>query len=310
MIPLMRNRPRTILILLAITAVVCLSVDVAYRIVEINSPPETQVQATVAGPQAADAPRHPLEHYALIAERNLFRTTDKPSMVDLLDPNSLEATTLQLELYGTIAGENGKGYAIIEEKSNKRQRLFKIGDNIGGATVVKITRNAVVLRYGEKDQVLKKTEAAARSDRVGRPSAVPMPSPAPAPAPMPAPPAPMGPPGSYPIPRPPPTGIPSPGAPAPGTDLSSLMTQARITPNLQPGPSGKPEGVVITEIQPGSLFKSAGLANGDVIQEVNGRSVSGINDLMSLYRSTQPGTNLSIKVNRSGRPVELNHVME
>ena len=50
-----------------------------------------------------------------------------------MDPNSLEATTLQLDLYGTIAGEDGRGYAIIEERDKKKQRLYKVGDKAGGA---------------------------------------------------------------------------------------------------------------------------------------------------------------------------------
>jgi S1-C subfamily serine protease len=68
--------------------------------------------------------------------------------------------------------------------------------------------------------------------------------------------------------------------------------------------------VVINEIQPGSLFENAGLVNGDVIQEVNGRAVSGVNDLVSMYRELKPGTSLSIKVTRAGRQVVLNHTVE
>jgi S1-C subfamily serine protease len=68
--------------------------------------------------------------------------------------------------------------------------------------------------------------------------------------------------------------------------------------------------VVINEIQPGSLFENAGLVNGDVIQEVNGKAVSGVNDLVSMYRELNPGTSLSIKVTRAGRQVNLNHTVE
>ena len=78
--------------------------------------------------------KDPLEAYAVIVERNLFRTADRPIVVDLMDPNSLEATTLQLDLYGTIAGDDGKGYAIIEERDKKKQRLYKAGDRVAGAT--------------------------------------------------------------------------------------------------------------------------------------------------------------------------------
>jgi S1-C subfamily serine protease len=71
--------------------------------------------------------------------------------------------------------------------------------------------------------------------------------------------------------------------------------------------SGKPDGVVISEIQPGSLFENVGLVNGDIIQEVNGKPVTGVADLLSLYRELRPGANLSVKVSRTGRQVVLNH---
>ncbi len=104
----------------------------------------------------------------------------------------------------------------------------------------------------------------------------------------------------------PPAGGPSGSA----ADLASLLTQARVTPNVTAGSSGKPDGVIINEIQPGSLFENAGLVNGDVIQEVNGRTVTGVADLVSMYRDLKPGTSLSVKVTRSGRQVVLNHTVE
>ena len=68
--------------------------------------------------------------------------------------------------------------------------------------------------------------------------------------------------------------------------------------------------MVINEIQPGSLFEVAGLVNGDVIQEVNGKTVSGVNDLVAMYRDLKPGTSLSVKVTRGGRQAVLNHTVE
>ena len=103
---------------------------------------------------------------------------------------------------------------------------------------------------------------------------------------------------------------PAAGPSGSAADLASLLTQARVIPNVSAGSSGKPDGVIINEIQPGSLFENAGLVNGDVIQEVNGRTVKGVADLVSMYRDLKPGTSLSVKVTRSGRQVVLNHTVE
>jgi len=290
-----KNRRNTLLTLLVIAVVVYLVVDIAYRAVEMNAPPPEPQQQAAAGPPAADTAKDPLEAYGVIVERNLFRTTDKPIVVDQSDPNSLEATNLPLDLYGTIAGEGGKGYAIIEERDKKRQRLYKVGDSVAGATIIRIARNAVVLRVGDRDQVLKKKETALRGG-----SRTPMAFPA----------VPSGPaPGSAPAPRP--SARPSTGGPAgPAGDLASLLTQARVTPNVTAGSPGKADGVIINEIQAGSLFETVGLINGDIIQEVNGRAVTGVADLVSMYREMKPGTSLAVKVTRSGRQVILNHVVE
>lgn len=293
MLSFMKNRRHTILILAGIAVVLYLAVDIAYLVLEINTPPPETPQQAAAGPQAADMTKDPVEAYAVIVERNLFRTTDRPLVVDQMDPGMLEATTLPIDLYGTIAGEEGRGYAIIEERDKKKQRLYKVGDRVAGAVIVKILRNAVVLRVGEKDQVLKKKEIVARG--ANRLPAAAMPGPAPAQAPEAAP---------RPQARPPQA---PPGSPS---DLASLLTQARVTPHITAGSSGKPDGVVINEIQPGSLFENVGLANGDIIQEVNGRPVTGVADLVSMYRDLKPGANLSVKVSRTGRQVVLNHTVQ
>ena len=161
----MKNRQHALMVLLVIAVVVYLVVDIAYRLIELNTPPPAPEPQAAAGAPAADMTKDPLEAYAVIVERNLFRTTDRPIVVDQMDPNSLEATTLQLDLYGTIAGDDGRGYAIIEERDKKKQRLYKVGDRVAGATIVKILRNAVVLRVGERDQVLKKKEIASAESR-------------------------------------------------------------------------------------------------------------------------------------------------
>ncbi len=293
MLSFMKNRRNTILILAGIAVVLYLVVDIAYLVLEINTPPPETPKQAAAGTQAADTTKDPLEAYAVIVERNLFRTTDRPLVVDQMDPGMLEVTTLPIDLYGTIAGEEGRGYAVIEERDKKKQRLYKVGDRVAGAVIVKILRNAVVLRVGEKDQVLKKKEIVARGANRLPPAGMPGPAPAPAPEAAPRPQA-----------RPPQA---PPGSPS---DLASLLTQARVTPHVTAGSSGKPDGVVINEIQSGSLFENVGLVNGDIIQEVNGRPVTGVADLVSLYRDLKPGANLSVKVSRTGRQVVLNHTVQ
>jgi type II secretory pathway component PulC len=229
---LMKNRQTMVVILLVIAVILYLAVDIAYRIIELSTPaPEPEPQ-TAVGAAAPEMPKAPLEAYTVIVERNLFRTTDRPIVVDEMDPNFLEATTLQLDLCGTIAGEEGWGYAIIEERDKKKQRLYKVADKVGGATIVKIARNAIVLRMGDRDQILKKKEIVSqRADRRPVESPASQPSPAsspvipPAPAPTPELELPRSAPGMA-LPRTTP-GMELP-RPAPGAE------PPRLTPGMEP----------------------------------------------------------------------------
>ncbi len=49
------------------------------------------------------------------------------------------------------------------------------------------------------------------------------------------------------------------------------------------------KGVIVTDIERGSTADRAGLTPGDILLRVNGRSVNGIEDVMSLGRTTLPG---------------------
>jgi S1-C subfamily serine protease len=64
-------------------------------------------------------------------------------------------------------------------------------------------------------------------------------------------------------------------------------------------------GVVIIDVAQGSPAARAGLRAGDVIQEINGRSVNTADEVQQVVESSQIGNNLPIRVNRSGQNVSL-----
>jgi general secretion pathway protein C len=276
---------RTIFILTIIAVIVYLSVDIFFRIMNGGS-----VAGPVDNPSAAlqttapvNAPQETLETYAVITEKNLFKTTDKPSMEDQMDLDSLQATTLQLELVGTVAGEGAYNYAVIEEKDKKKQRVYKIGDTINSATLVKVMRNAVILKVGNRDEVLKKRELSLKENTdtkaQGESNA-----------------------GT--------SGFTAGQTTVSSADIANLLTQARVTPHVAAGTSGKPDGLIIQSVQPGSLFQNIGLINGDVIQEINGQAINSTKDLVELHKNIAAGSNITVKVQRTGKPVTLNYVVE
>ena len=63
-------------------------------------------------------------------------------------------TSLNLRLWGTITGNNISAFAIIEDTTTREHKLYKAGDAIQKATVVMILRQKVVLRVGDRLELL------------------------------------------------------------------------------------------------------------------------------------------------------------
>jgi ankyrin repeat protein len=66
-----------------------------------------------------------------------------------------QKTDLTLRLWGTITGSNISAYAIIEDTTTRKQKLYKKSDEILNATLIMILRGKVVLRVGDHLEILK-----------------------------------------------------------------------------------------------------------------------------------------------------------
>jgi serine protease Do len=65
-------------------------------------------------------------------------------------------------------------------------------------------------------------------------------------------------------------------------------------------------GALVNGVEPGSPAERAGVQQGDVITEVQGRSVSDGNELRNAISNTAPGTSVALKVWRDGRTHAMN----
>ncbi|HYG80694.1 MAG TPA: Do family serine endopeptidase, partial [Pyrinomonadaceae bacterium] len=64
-------------------------------------------------------------------------------------------------------------------------------------------------------------------------------------------------------------------------------------------------GVIVGSVQRGSAADRAGLRQGDVITAFNGTPVGAPNELRNLVAATQPGTEVTLTLNRDGRQEEV-----
>jgi len=225
--------------------------------------------------------REPADAYRVIPERNLFGTTTK-AVVDnragAVHPQ--QDIALLIDLKGTVAGGAKYGFAIIEEKRTRKQRLVKVGDVVTGAKVVRIRRNAIDLLVNNQESTLEMLEM--KKGPILTPSKA-----AAAPAVS------SG-----------PTVVSRSVIQEAMADMGSILSQAQIRPYFN---AGIPDGFIVGSIRPGSLYQKMGIANGDIIQEVNNRKIRTVDDVMGLLNTIKSGSSLSLGIKRREKTEMLNY---
>ena len=234
--------------------------------------------------------------YTKIVERNIFGATEKVDQapVEEVGPvEILEETSLQLSLLGTVAGDSASARAIILDQRKRSQDIYRVGDSVQEAEIRQILRGKVILRHGEKDEILtmvegkEKPQAAAQADTRRRP------------APRTRGPAQTAPPeessGEIEVET---IAIAQDVLQDSMSDINQLMTQVRVRPYFR---RGKPEGIIVSQIQADSVFANLGLMNGDIIANVNGRQMSSPEEAFQFYNSLKSGEEVSIEITRRGQ---------
>ena len=293
--------------LLALFLIMYIVVDTFYSVVRIQLHKVVGEKTVILKDiEAYTAKSLAKPEFARIVERNIFGATEKvepPPVEETVEPiEALEETTLQLSLLGTIAGDYESARAIILDQRKRNQDIYRVGDSVQGAEIRKILRGKVILRHGDKDEILSMVEGddmpgpTSKADRRNRPSSR------------------AG--GRA-------QSLAEPGEPvieeqvedtadieeevipiaqdvlqSSMNNLNELLTQVRVRPYFR---QGKPEGLIVSQIQAESIFAKLGLMNGDIIASVNGKQMSSPEEAIQLYNSLNSGSQVSIEITRRGQ---------
>ncbi len=199
-------------------------------------------------------------------------------------------TQLALKLLGTMPSSVPElSMASLYEDTTRRTRTVWVGSSIQGAEVLSIERTRVVLRNGERTEVLE-THAPPATAAV---------------APPPPPPS-------------APTGVASGfGASIRQTgpeayaiqrqdventlaNMAQVAMQARVIPALNGGVS---KGFKLFAIKPDSIYSRLGLKNGDVLQRVNGFMLDSPTSALEAFNHLRGSARIEIEIERDGQPV-------
>lgn len=190
-------------------------------------------------------------------------------------------TSLQLTLFGTrIDGAQGGGSAIVAGPDGE-QKSVAVGEELApGVTLKAVAFDHITLDRGgaAEDLFLSQSDAAGASAG-----------------------APAGPPPERVTPGPPPAGAPLP----PGVTPPGAAT-APPRPAAAPSPPPRADISAIPRIEGGRIsgltlrgtggYRAAGLQDGDVVTQVNGRAISGMSDIDRL--GAGPAT---VTIERNGK---------
>ena len=278
--------------LVALFVIIYIGVNTFYRVVGIKlhqaAGPRIVVlkDAKVDGTEVVKP-----SNYKAITGRNIFGAEEKaapPPEPEVKEIETLEPTTLDLSLLGTIAGSEETARAIIFDRKKKSQNIYRIEDTVQGAVIKQILRGKVVLRVDGRDEILymvednkpggkKKTAKRDIRSRRSKPSArettkekvdeeV--------------------------------ISLSHEDLKKSMENINDLMTQVRVRPYFR---RGKPEGLIISQIQPDSVFSDLGLMNGDILVNVNGKQITSPEEAFTLYNSLKSGSEVSIEITRRGQ---------
>ena len=295
---LMTARYFTIANIMLLTAAVFLCVKSFYTFVTPR-PDYTVATTPTRRPVSSPPARYskpPAANYNKIVQRNIFNSgteevAPKPKSVDI---EKLKQTDLKLKLWGTVTGQHGRAYAVIEDTKTRQQNLYHTGDTIQNAVVKIILREKVVLNVNNSDEILAMEETRGRRGGAGSSKKRARRA------------------GSsdrkLPVSRyPRKIKLKSDQIQDAMENLGQLMEQANLRPHIQ---NGQPAGISITGIKPNAIFRKMRLRNGDVITGVNGNSVASVEDAVRIFEELSSGSNIQLQIKRRGRQQTLDYNIE
>lgn len=90
-------------------------------------------------------------------------------------------------------------------------------------------------------------------------------------------------------------------------DLSSVLTQAKATPLKNP------DGTMsfkLDQVQPGGIFATLGVQDGDTITKINGKNIESVNEVMKLMGDLSSLSNVNLTITRDGTEENLDYTFK
>ncbi len=231
--------------------------------------------------------------YQIIIDGNIFnskmrgRTIQEESLI--YPPTEPLSVLSHFSLLGTMVASESGSYAVFEDTKTKEQLLYKEGGFLSeGVQIIKIGRNRVLVRTGEREEVLEVLLPFEENTMGLIPQPVVIPSPL--------------------------SGVRQISKnrwildrreiDSAVENLPKLFTKARIIPNFS---DGKPDGFRIFAISEDSLYSKIGLQNGDILHRINGIEVKEPQNFVRVFEQLKNETYLVVDLIRNNQKETFNY---
>lgn len=244
---------------------------------ESSMPDEPPVHRST--PVAAAAASATVGDTSVILRRNLFGSEPAPAADDGGSAVDIAAAEVvpELILRGTAAS-GAVRYAVFQESGSKRQDVFSLGERIfDGPELVEVRDSAVVVVAAGRRYTIELENAAARAPSTGATGAIRNTAP-----------------GRFLVDR--------REVDHSIDNLNKVVTELRAVPLVK---DGKSLGFRIFNIRPGSVIDRMGLANGDVVQSVNGVALDEPSKALAMLEDLRTADRLTVDLLRKNKPTTL-----
>lgn len=243
----------------------CILAAAAWFVVVGDREGQKTADATDAAPQARPDARTTSPENTLSSPDQAAPDGQLPSIADALK---------HLRLVGIAFNAKGEPSAVIADTTANTQGLYKQGDTVDGAVIIKIQHDAVMLALNAETFVLKLEKSASGKKPLSTDDL---------------------------LQEPPPAFVHTTQADVEEAwdETQNLMAQIELEQHLV---NGEPGGVTIQKVVQGSVFEKIGFKPGDILVKVNDMDMRIADDAMEVYNCIRTQSEASFTVIRKGEP--------
>jgi len=229
----------------------------------------------------------------IILERDIFGSSGlssaKQNPEQEITKNSISVLKARLRLLATVAGDEEVACAVIENIKTKIQDLYRIGDIIEGSRIERIDRNKIVLINEGQREVLNLYVTDSISDGIEK-STEPVIAQKPDAA------------EAVNVISPTEREINTKAFLARVGGMEAIMKTVEVAPYLE---DGQEKGVRITGLEGLSMARFVGFENGDIIQNINGSTVTNRRKAFQILRKARSQSSIEIQLLRGQEEKKL-----